>query len=92
MVFQEWTRWSDEGLVATQRQTLDELVRLDPHNPFCDAPGFVVLAEMPPDDDGTEATAERHFLPGVGMVREVAVTARGGHRITRQEMVRQADE
>lgn len=125
LVFQEWMRWSDEGLVATRRQPLDEAFDLDPPQPILrrpfgyqkwdyeskdkeiraafrmwgpipvqgpreTTPGFVVLAEIPPDADGTEVTAERHFVAGLGMVREIDITARDGHRITRQEIVLKA--
>lgn len=126
LIFQEWKRWSDEGLVATRRQPLDQTVVLDPPQPLLrsqagfqeweyasndqsiraafrmwgpvpvqgpngTAPGFVTFSELPPDADGTEVTVERHFLPGLAMVRETAVTARDGHLITRQELVRQKD-
>jgi hypothetical protein len=48
------------------------------------APGYVTLAIYPPP---FETTVERHYLPGVGMVREVVVAARGGRRVERRELV-----
>lgn len=48
------------------------------------APGYVTLATyLPP----FETTVERHYLPGVGLVREVLVAARGGRRLERRELV-----
>ena len=52
--------------------------------PAGEAPGYVTLATYPAPYD---ATVERHYLPGVGMVREVLITGRGGRRTSRQEMV-----
>jgi len=51
------------------------------------APGYVVVTEQP----GSLATisVERHFLPGVGLVREIIITAVGNERASRQEMVLQ---
>lgn len=48
------------------------------------APGYVTLAIYPPP---YETTVERHYLPGVGLVREVVVAARGGQRLERRELV-----
>ena len=48
------------------------------------APGYVTLAIYPPP---FETTVERHYLPGMGLVREVLVGARGGRRLQRQELV-----
>jgi hypothetical protein len=48
------------------------------------APGYVALAIYPPP---FETTVERHYLPGVGLVREVVVAARGGVRLERRELV-----
>jgi hypothetical protein len=48
------------------------------------APGYVTLAIYPPP---FETTVERQYLPGVGLVREVLVAARGGRRIERRELV-----
>ena len=46
--------------------------------------GYVTLAIYPPP---FETTVERHYLPGVGLVREVVVAARGGVRLERRELV-----
>jgi hypothetical protein len=48
-----------------------------------DAPGYVVLVEQ------GNTTVERHFVPGVGLVREIIVVALGGDLLSRQEMVLQ---
>ena len=37
----------------------------------------------------TKLTAERHFAPGVGLVREIIITALGGDLLSRQELVLQ---
>lgn len=52
--------------------------------PAGEAPGYVTLATYPAP---YHATVERHYLPGVGMVREVLITGRKGRRTSRQEMV-----
>ncbi|MBM4039202.1 MAG: hypothetical protein FJ290_11880 [Planctomycetes bacterium] len=60
------------------------------------APGDIVLVEKKPvstaraGTSGNETmseTAERHYLPGVGLVRETVITARGGRLHTRVELV-----
>ncbi len=48
-----------------------------------DAPGYVVLVEQ------GNATVERHFVPAVGLVREIIVVALGGDLLSRQEMALQ---
>ncbi|MEO7137025.1 MAG: hypothetical protein ABI037_04880 [Gemmatimonadales bacterium] len=48
------------------------------------APGYVTLAVYPPP---FETTVERHYVPGVGLVREVLIAARGGRRVERRELV-----
>ncbi len=51
-----------------------------------EAPGYVVLTEQGLGP-GINLTAERHFIPGLGLVREVIVTALNGSMLSRQEMV-----
>lgn len=46
--------------------------------------GYVVLLRQPADKP--MATVERHFVPGVGMVREVIIQSIAGRLISRQEM------
>jgi hypothetical protein len=46
--------------------------------------GFVVLAVQ---DAPERVSVERHFVPDLGMVREIAITALGDERLTRQELV-----
>ena len=46
--------------------------------------GYVVLLRQPADKP--LATVERHFVPGVGMVREVIIQTIAGRLISRQEM------
>lgn len=53
--------------------------------PQREAPGYVVFTEQ---SDGPFAlSTERHFVPGVGMAKEVIVQALGGRLISRQELV-----
>jgi hypothetical protein len=52
--------------------------------PAGEALGYVTLATYPAP---YHATVERHYLPGVGMVRELLITGREGRTISRQEMV-----
>ncbi len=49
------------------------------------APGYVVLMEQPSPQ--IDLSAERHYLPGIGMVREVITQARNGVMLTRWEIV-----
>jgi hypothetical protein len=51
--------------------------------PGGETPGFVVLVEQ------GNTTVERHFVPGVGLVREVIIVALGDEMASRQEMVLQ---
>ncbi|HUP46925.1 MAG TPA: hypothetical protein VM779_15570, partial [Thermoanaerobaculia bacterium] len=52
--------------------------------PSGQAPGYIVFLKH---DGPVVTTAERHFIPGVGMTREVIVLAIGGKLMSRQEMV-----
>ena len=49
------------------------------------AQGYVVLMEQP--SPSIALSVERHYLPGIGMVREVVVQARNGVMLTRWENV-----
>lgn len=53
--------------------------------PAGEAPGYVVLMEQP--SQPIALSVERHYLPGIGMVREVVVQARNGMMLTRWENV-----
>lgn len=52
--------------------------------PSGEAPGYVVLVRH---DGPVVTTAERHFIPGVGMTKEVIVVGMRGRMMSRQEMV-----
>jgi hypothetical protein len=52
------------------------------------ASGYVILIEQP-QDSATE-TVEWHFVPGVGVVREVTITAAGAETISRTELILQS--
>jgi hypothetical protein len=53
--------------------------------PGGEAPGYVMLMEQP--SKPIALSVERHYLPGVGMVREVIVQAQNGVMLTRWENV-----
>lgn len=53
--------------------------------PGGEGPGYVLLMEQP--SRPIALSVERHYLPGVGMVREVIVQARNGVMLTRWENV-----
>ena len=48
-------------------------------------PGYVVFVEQA--QDAMNLTVERHFVPGVGMAREIIVTGLNQDMASRQEMV-----
>lgn len=53
--------------------------------PAGEGPGYVLLMEQP--SRPIALSVERHYLPGVGLVREVIVQARSGVMLTRWENV-----
>jgi hypothetical protein len=53
--------------------------------PWGEAQGYVVRTEQA--DGGLVFTAEREFVPSLGLVRERITTARGGILVARQELV-----
>ena len=55
--------------------------------PWGSAPGFVVRTEQA--EGALVHVAEREFVPGIGLVRERIVSARGGVLVMRQELVLQ---
>ncbi|HVR44641.1 MAG TPA: hypothetical protein VMS56_14490 [Thermoanaerobaculia bacterium] len=52
--------------------------------PSGDAPGYIIFIKH---DGPVVTTAERHFIPGVGMTREVIILGVRGKMMSRQEMV-----
>lgn len=136
LVFQEWWRLDENGLVSTQRKsvnpqakdaledvTLNPILKLDPpqlllrwpltapqtwtyqpkdgaysqtlhlwgplpiKGPNGEVPGYLVFLQQK-ERLGT-LTAERQWIPGVGMVREVIISAVGDKLAGRTEMVLQ---
>lgn len=57
--------------------------------PKREEPGYVVLVEEPPRSSESQirTTVERHFLPGVGVVRSIVVTAIEDATASREELV-----
>jgi hypothetical protein len=54
-------------------------------SPAGEWPGYVVLMEQP--SANIALSVERHYVAGVGMVREVVTQARNGVMLTRWESV-----
>jgi len=52
--------------------------------PQGEQPGYVVLVQQAMGIGSM--TAERHFVPGIGMVREIIITAMNGAMVSRQTM------
>ena len=78
----EWDYASADGTV---RQHYRAWGPVPVTGPTGTAPGYVVLLEQLGPHLST--TAERHFLPSVGLVRQVIVTAFDGRLAGREEMV-----
>lgn len=55
--------------------------------PAGEAPGYVVMVQH---DGPAVTTVERHFIPGIGIVREVIVLGMRGRMLSRQEIVLQS--
>ncbi|HXG03997.1 MAG TPA: hypothetical protein VNO23_11375 [Candidatus Binatia bacterium] len=77
-------RWHHD-LDPPVRQTFRMWGPVPVKTPTGNAPGFVVLMQQP--SQPIALSVERHFVPGVGMVREVWVQARSGVMLTRWENV-----
>lgn len=75
---QEWTY---EPKDKSFRQAYRMWGPVPVRGPQGEGPGYVVLVEQ------GATTVERHFLPGVGLIREVSITALGGEMVSRQEMI-----
>lgn len=82
---QEWS-FEPEDKSYTQRWRMWGPVPIK--GPGGETPGYVVLMEQPsPQPD---LSAERHYVPGIGMVREIITQARNGAMLTRWEIVLEA--
>ena len=136
LVFQEWWRLDENGLVSTQRKAVNPqvkdamedlvqnpVIKLDPpqqllrwpltapqtwtytpkdgaysqtirswgplpiKGPSGEAPGYLIFLQQK-ERLGT-LTAERHWIPGVGLVREIIISTVGDKLAGRTEMVLQ---
>ena len=81
---QEWTY---EATNKSFRQTYRMWGPVPVRGPQGEAPGYVVLVEQ--SSPSATTTVERHFLRGVGMVREVSITAVGSEMVSRTELILQ---
>jgi hypothetical protein len=77
-------RWAHE-IDASLRQTFRMWGPVPVKGPAGIAPGYVVLMQQP--SQPIALSVERHYLPGIGMVREIVVQARNGVMLTRWESV-----
>ena len=64
--------------------------RVPVRGPEAESPGTVVLSHI--TQDAITMSAERHFLPGLGLVREIDVVAQGGQLLYSQELTLTAVE
>jgi hypothetical protein len=121
LVFEEWQRFTADGVAVTKRKSADAVIVLDPpqviwrwplHSPSSwtyslrgrsyeqtfrmwgpvpietpsgERAGFLVLGDQ--RSKAVHYTAARAFVPGIGLVREVDITALNGDMVSRQEMV-----
>jgi len=76
-----WTYKSDDGTISQACRMWGPLPVKGPRG---DTPGYVVYTELPTILG--KSSFERHFVPGFGMVREVAVTGLNGALLTRTEL------
>jgi hypothetical protein len=79
---QRWT-YKPPGMPFTQTFRMWGPVPVK--GPAGEAPGYVMLMEQP--SRPIALSLERHYLPGVGNVREIVVQARDGVMLTRWESV-----
>jgi hypothetical protein len=78
-------RWTFKPAGAPFTQTFRMWGPVSVKGPEGEAPGYVFLMEQP--SQPVALSVERHYLPGVGLVREVVVQARNGVMLTRWENV-----
>jgi len=106
LVFNEWWRLGNDGLIATQRKSTDQIFPLQPpqvlwpwplepktwtyepddhsykqtcqmwgplpvQGPNGEVPGYVVMIIQA--DGLSKTSVERHFIPGVGLVKEIII-------------------
>ena len=77
--------WAYQSEDRSFKQTYRMWGPLTVRGPAGAAAGFVVFTEQISGPATT--TVERHFVPGIGLVREVLITALAGNLLSRQEMV-----
>jgi hypothetical protein len=77
-------RWYHE-LGPSLKQTFRMWSPVPVKAPAGQVPGFVVLMQQP--SQPIALSVERHYAPGIGMVRQVVVQARNGAMLTRWESV-----
>jgi hypothetical protein len=78
-------KWDYAPRDGSYRQTYRMVGPFALKTPGGEKAGYVVLVEQP--GGRMDITVERHFVPGIGLVREVIVTALDRDMVSRQEMV-----
>lgn len=78
----DWTYTVKEQKI---RQKFQQWGPLPVKTPSGEEQGYIVLLEQ--SDGAVAMTVERHFVPGVGMVRQIYTTALRGKLVSREEMV-----
>jgi hypothetical protein len=84
---QSWTYTSND---RKTKQRFQMWTSVPVRGPEGETPGVVVLSHATLDE--ITISAERHFLPGLGLVREIDVVVRGGQLLYRQELTLTAVE
>lgn len=79
--------WTYEAADHSYKQTYRMWGPVPVKAPSGSVPGFVVMAEQA--GGVSKLTAERHFAPGIGLVREIIITSLGPDMLSRQELVLQ---
>lgn len=76
----EWKYEANDGSFTQNNQMWGPLPLNDPGNP---GPGYIVFIEQP---GAIKITVERHFVPGVGLVRETIIQAMNGDLVSKTDM------
>ncbi|MGH8059760.1 MAG: hypothetical protein ACREOH_21400, partial [Candidatus Entotheonellia bacterium] len=77
--------WVYEARDKSLKQTYDVWGPVPVKGPKGEAPGMVAFVQE--QSQPARTTVERHFLPGIGMVRSIGITALGDEMISREELV-----
>jgi hypothetical protein len=81
--------WNYQSKEGSLKQVSRSWGPLPVEGPKGKVPGFIVftMQEVPVGNATSIITVERHFIPGVGLVREISTTAVKETLISREEMI-----